>query len=170
MRTELFNYAKLSGSAGPVRTVVLVFETESGDETHSTSVLKLSADDVQKYFRYAVEVKFSMTPETFAELQNEMPAPPAGSTGAGAGGSSGGSGLSSLMASFVGWFAPSAHAASTSVALPVNDTMGIVSTEQIDLLLNPHCDAVTYVPAHTSYTVVSALAPAAELESKPCGE
>jgi hypothetical protein len=173
VRNVLFDFAKLSGSAGRVRTVVLVFETESGPEAaNPTSVLRLNAADVATYFRYAIEVKFTLPTTTFQSLLSEMPQPGnAQSAPEEAGKQPTKAGIMSLLAAVVNLFTPVVHAAAPPPPSPVpGEGTGTLSTEQIQVLLYPECDTVgPYVPAHADYTL-SSVTPAADLVPTPCGE
>lgn len=178
LQSVLFNFAKLGRSAQSSYTAVLVFETELASEPEGrTSVLRLYPGDVAKYFRNAVEVRFTLPPATYRALLNQMPqtnAPRSEETAYHSGGVS----LLTALGSFFHLFIAPVHAAAvapppTPVANPEPSTPAkseMLSPGEIKVLLAPSCYEVdTAVPTRATYTISEA-EPVAEMRPAGCGE
>lgn len=175
----LFNFIRLTGAPAPVHTVVLVFESESGHEAEGhTSILRLYPQDVQKYFRYAIEVKFTLAGPVYDALAEQMQ--PTENTGMEqtAASSPSGSGLPSMLATAVHvlsfFWGHKDTPGATPPAMPLPVAMAAAAPAltpgQIKMLLSPDCNRIgPYVPTHASYTI-SSIAPETVMEPVACGE
>lgn len=183
VQNALSDFARLHGPPTPINTVVLVFESEPADEPEGRySLLRLkSRDDVEKYFRYAIEVTFSADSDTYnswkaAYHRNQEAiaqlAPPAG------GNQESGSYTDRISTFVKNIFAPKVYAAAAeptpptppnAPAVPVTPEPALYSG-QIAVVPPGDCRTIgPYVQLNTTYTV-SSLVPVAKLKPNPCGE
>jgi len=183
MQSLLYDVDLLYDAPSQENTVVLVFETEPENQSkvHS-SVLKLaSQSDVQKYFRYAIEVTFTLDGRSFADLQkkfDERNPDSAKSQPAGQSVQKHSQSLASAIGAFIaGWFHPSPVFAKPATppippaAAPNSADSGepALFSNEVKVLPDEQCSSIVgYSPAGTTYTVGS-LTPVAEIRLAPCG-